>query len=69
MAAHCIAAHTHPTGNYPAYINFTKNDDGSVDIHLRGEPPGDHHDTGPTAVMTLPWAEWQRLRQDLIKNG
>lgn len=35
----CIQAHTNPTGTgCPGYINFTREDDGSVSVHLRGDP-------------------------------
>jgi len=33
----CINAHTNP-GFDPGYINFTREDDGSVSVHLRGNP-------------------------------
>lgn len=33
----CIAAHT-KIGSEPGYINFTREDDGTVSIHLRGNP-------------------------------
>lgn len=34
----CISAHTNPGSEYPGYINFTREDDGSVTVHFRGEP-------------------------------
>jgi hypothetical protein len=34
----CIAAHTNPGVEYPGYINFTRNDDGTVTVFLRGDP-------------------------------
>lgn len=34
----CISAHTNPGSQYPGYINFTREDDGSVSIHFRGDP-------------------------------
>lgn len=33
-----IAAHTNPGSHYPGYINFTREDDGTVTVHFRGEP-------------------------------
>lgn len=33
-----ISAHTNLDPNYPGYINFTREDDGSVSVHLRGDP-------------------------------
>lgn len=33
----CITAHTNP-GLDPGYINFTREDDGTVSVHLRGNP-------------------------------
>jgi hypothetical protein len=34
----CITAHTNPGSDYPGYINFTREDDGSVSVYLRGDP-------------------------------
>jgi hypothetical protein len=34
----CIAAHTNPGSEYPGYINFTREDDGAVTVHFRGDP-------------------------------
>ena len=34
----CIAAHTNPGGQYPGYINFTRESDGTISVHLRGNP-------------------------------
>jgi hypothetical protein len=34
----CIAAHTNPGADYPGYINFTREEDGTVSVHLRGNP-------------------------------
>ena len=34
----CIAAHTNPGADYPGYINFTREDDGTVSVHFRGDP-------------------------------
>lgn len=33
-----INAHTNAGAIYPGYINFTREDDGSVSVHLRGDP-------------------------------
>ncbi len=33
-----IHAHTNANSIYPGYINFTREDDGSVSVHLRGDP-------------------------------
>lgn len=34
----CIAAHTNPGADYPGYINFTREDDGTITVHFRGDP-------------------------------
>lgn len=34
----CISAHTNPDSEYPGYINFTREDDGTVTVHFRGDP-------------------------------
>lgn len=34
----CISAHTNPGADYPGYINFTREDDGSVTVYFRGDP-------------------------------
>ena len=34
----CIAAHTNLDPSYPGYINFTREDDGTVSVHFRGDP-------------------------------
>jgi hypothetical protein len=34
----CIAAHTNAATTYPGFINFTREDDGSVSVHFRGNP-------------------------------
>lgn len=34
----CIHAHTNPGAEYPGFINFTREDDGAVSVHLRGDP-------------------------------
>jgi hypothetical protein len=34
----CIAAHTNPGSDYPGYINFTREDDGTITVHFRGDP-------------------------------
>ena len=34
----CISAHTNPGVDYPGYINFTREDDGTVSVFLRGDP-------------------------------
>lgn len=34
----CIAAHTNPGADYPGYINFTREDDGAITVHFRGDP-------------------------------
>lgn len=33
-----LSAHTNPGSLYPGYINFTREDDGTVSVHLRGDP-------------------------------
>lgn len=33
-----ICAHTNLEATYPGYINFTREDDGTVTVHLRGDP-------------------------------
>ena len=34
----CLAAHTNPGANFPGYLNFTREDDGSVTVHFRADP-------------------------------
>ena len=34
----CIAAHTNPGSEYPGFINFTRNDNGTVTVTVRGNP-------------------------------
>lgn len=34
----CIAAHTNLDPTYPGYVNFTRNDDGTVTVIVRGDP-------------------------------
>lgn len=34
----CLAAHTNPGSQYPGYINFTREDDGTVTVHFRADP-------------------------------
>lgn len=34
----CIAAHTNPGADYPGFINFSREADGSVTVHFRGNP-------------------------------
>lgn len=34
----CIAAHTNADPTYPGYVNFTREDDGSVTVIVRGDP-------------------------------
>lgn len=34
----CITAHTNLDDTYPGFINFTREDDGTVSVHLRGNP-------------------------------
>lgn len=34
----CIAGHTNPGSEYPGFINFTREDDGSISVHVRGDP-------------------------------
>lgn len=34
----CLAAYTKPGSQYPGYINYTLETDGSITIHLRGDP-------------------------------
>ena len=34
----CIAAHTNPGCDYPGYVNFTRENDGTVSVFLRGDP-------------------------------
>jgi len=38
MASKCIAAHTNLDPSYPGYINFTRENDGTVTAILRGDP-------------------------------
>ena len=33
-----IAAHTNSGIGYPGYINFTREDDGTISVHFRGDP-------------------------------
>jgi hypothetical protein len=33
-----IAAHTNLDQQYPGYINFSREDDGTVSVHFRGDP-------------------------------
>ena len=33
-----IAAHTNPGGIFPGYVNFTREEDGRVTVHLRSDP-------------------------------
>ena len=34
----CISAYTKLDAAYPGYINFTREDDGTVSVHLRADP-------------------------------
>lgn len=34
----CISAHTNPGAEYPGFINFTREEDGSVSVTARGDP-------------------------------
>lgn len=34
----CIAAHTNSGVDYPGYINFTRESDGTISVFLRGDP-------------------------------
>lgn len=34
----CIVAHTNLDPTYPGYVNFTRNDDGTVTVIVRGDP-------------------------------
>lgn len=34
----CIAAHTNFDPSYPGYVNFTRNDDGTVTVIVRADP-------------------------------
>ena len=34
----CISAHTNPGCNFPGYINFSREADGSITVHFRGDP-------------------------------
>jgi hypothetical protein len=34
----CLNAHTNPGTDCPGYINFTREDDGTISVHLRGNP-------------------------------
>lgn len=34
----CIAAHTNLGATFPGYINFTREDDGTISVHVRGNP-------------------------------
>lgn len=36
--SNCITAHTNAGATYPGFINFTREDDGSVSVYLRGDP-------------------------------
>jgi hypothetical protein len=33
-----ISAHTNAEATYPGFVNFTREDDGTVSVHLRGDP-------------------------------
>lgn len=33
-----LGAHTNPGSLYPGYVNFTREDDGTVTVYLRGDP-------------------------------
>lgn len=37
----CIAAHTNLDQTYPGFINFTRNDNGTVTAIVRGDPKND----------------------------
>lgn len=34
----CISARTNPDATYPGYVNFTREEDGSVSVTVRGDP-------------------------------
>lgn len=34
----CLAAFTNPGCEYPGYINFSREADGTISVHLRGDP-------------------------------
>lgn len=38
MTGKCVYAHTNLDPTYPGYVNFTREDDGTVSLYVRGDP-------------------------------
>jgi hypothetical protein len=62
----CIAAHTNLDPTYPGYVNFTRNDDGTVTVIVRGDPIKYDKD-GPCASVKLSAADFDALLASAAK--
>ena len=63
----CIAAVTNPGIDYPGYINFTRQDDGTVSVYLRGDPKKDDVilKRGDGVTLTLSAEAFDKLKAEL----
>lgn len=66
-----IAAHTNPGAEYPGYINFTRENDGSITVYFRGNPTkadgSAHFSEGANAILTLANQDFQDFINEVTR--
>lgn len=63
-----IAACTTLAPSYPGYVNFSREDDGSVTVITRGDPT-EHGDEGKTVSVRLTADEWTRFFAEIMERA
>lgn len=60
MARHCISAHTLPGTHYPGFVSINHEEDGFVEITLRGEAKADGA-CGDIVALRIPATSFTQL--------
>ena len=67
-----LNAHTNRDPSYPGFINFSREDDGSVSVIVRGDPSThegcSHVKEGASAKLTLSAADFDALIAGLVPS-
>lgn len=62
-----LNAHTNRDASYPGFINFSREDDGSVSVLVRGDPSTTGKE-GASAKLTLSAADFDALIAGLVPS-